>query len=206
VREILAAWVPPGLFRVASCRFYLAFPLYDDENHEATPTVFSVSFRRRGRRHLFPRMPFDEKSFIPDYSMNRRKAREYVLQILFQAEFAGTGCKVLPPDDFWSDKDGKGRDDLKGFANELARGTMENIGEIDRVIQKAAEHWDVRRMAAVDRNILRFAVYEILYRKDIPSAVTMNEALEIAKKYSSLESVPFINGLLDKIARDAGKK
>ncbi|HUJ90817.1 MAG TPA: transcription antitermination factor NusB, partial [Syntrophorhabdales bacterium] len=74
------------------------------------------------------------------------------------------------------------------------------------VIQEAAEHWDVRRMAAVDRNILRSAVYEILYRNDIPSAVTMNEALEIAKKYSSLESVPFINGLLDKIARDSGKK
>jgi N utilization substance protein B len=152
------------------------------------------------------RMPCAGKSSIADDSMNRRKAREYALQILFQAEFAGKGCQVLPPDDFWSDKDQKERDDLKGFANELARGTMENIGEIDRVIQEAAEHWDVRRMAAVDRNILRFAVYEILYRKDIPSAVTMNEALEIAKKYSSLESVPFINGLLDKIARDAGKK
>ena len=138
--------------------------------------------------------------------MNRRKAREYALQILFQREFAGTVRDVLPPDDFWSDKDRGERDVLKGFAEELVRGTIENIGEIDRAIQEAAEHWDVKRMAAVDRNILRFAVYEILYRKDIPSAVTMNEALEIAKKYSSLESAPFINGLLDKIARDAGKK
>jgi transcription antitermination protein NusB len=151
-------------------------------------------------------MPFYEKSSIPDHSMNRRKAREYALQKLFQREFAGTAYDVLPPDDFWSDKDQKERDDLKGFAEELFKGTIENIGEIDRVIQEAAEHWDVQRMAAVDRNILRFAVYEILYRKDIPSAVTMNEALEIAKKYSSLESAPFINGLLDKIARDAGKK
>jgi N utilization substance protein B len=138
--------------------------------------------------------------------MNRRKAREYALQMLFQAEFAGTGREVFPQDDFWSDKDLKGKGDLREFADGLARGTMENIKEIDRVIQEAAEHWDVKRMAAVDRNILRFSVYEILYRKDIPSAVTMNEALEIAKKYSSLESVPFINGLLDKIARDIGKK
>lgn len=138
--------------------------------------------------------------------MNRRKAREYALQILFQAEFAGTGREVLPPDDFWSGKDRKEKDELKEFADDLVKGTMENIKEIDRVIQEAAEHWDMKRMAAVDRNILRFAVYEILYRKDIPPAVTMNEALEIAKKYSSLESVPFINGLLDKIARDIGKK
>ena len=138
--------------------------------------------------------------------MNRRKAREYALQILFQAEFAGTDREVAPPDDFWSAKDRKEKDDLKKFADDLVRGTIENIQEIDRVIQEAAEHWDVKRMAAVDRNILRFAVYEILYRNDIPSAVTMNEALEIAKKYSSLESVPFINGLLDKIARDVGKK
>ena len=73
------------------------------------------------------------------------------------------------------------------------------------MVQEAAEHWDLHRMAAVDRNILRFAVYEILYRPDIPSAVTINEALEIAKKYSSLESVPFINGLLDRIARNCAK-
>ena len=138
--------------------------------------------------------------------MNRRKAREYALQILFQAEFAGTGREVSSPDDFWADKDRKEKDDLREFADDLVRGTIENIQEIDRVIQAAAEHWDVRRMAAVDRNILRSAVYEILYRNDIPSAVTMNEALEIAKKYSSLESVAFINGLLDKIARDSGKK
>lgn len=157
-------------------------------------------------RRLFSGIPFDGQSLIPDCPMNRRKAREYALQMLFQAEFAGKGRQVPLPDDFWSGKDREESDDLKGFANELARGTVENLGEIDRVIQEAAEHWDVRRMAAVDRNILRFAVYEILYRKDIPSAVTMNEALEIAKKYSSLESVPFINGLLDKIARDAGKK
>ncbi len=86
------------------------------------------------------------------------------------------------------------------------QGTIDNMEEIDRVIKEAAEHWEMERMAAVDRNILRFAVYEILYRSDIPSAVTINEALEIAKKYSSLESAPFINGLLDRIAKDKKKQ
>ncbi len=135
--------------------------------------------------------------------MNRRKAREYVLQMLFQSEFAGKGHEFIPPDDFWPDKEDN--QDLKKFADDLYKGTMENLEKIDMVIQETAENWDVKRMAAVDRNILRFTVYEILYRKDIPSAVTINEALEIAKKYSSLESVPFINGLLDRIARDSGK-
>ncbi len=132
--------------------------------------------------------------------MNRRKAREYALQMLFQAEFAGRADGATLED--ISEKETSDRK----FAEELFRGTIEHVPEIDKVIQEAAEHWDLRRMAAVDRNILRFAVFEILFRKDIPNAVTINEALEIAKKYSSLESVPFINGLLDKIAHEFGKR
>ncbi|MEW6109245.1 MAG: transcription antitermination factor NusB [Nitrospirota bacterium] len=135
--------------------------------------------------------------------MNRRKAREYALQILFQLDFTGGKPGSGYSENFWSGK--KENEDLKRFTGEIVRGTIENLKEIDSVIQKAAEHWKVERMAAVDRNILRFAVYEILYRKDIPTAVTINEALEIAKKYSSSEAAPFINGLLDRIARDIGK-
>lgn len=135
--------------------------------------------------------------------MNRRKAREYALQILFQRDFTQGKPEIEPKHDFWADKEAK--KDIKEFAENIVNGTIENLSEIDSAIQKAAEHWDMKRMAAVDRNILRFAAYEILCRKDIPSAVTINEALEIAKKYSSSESVPFINGLLDKIARNAGK-
>lgn len=122
--------------------------------------------------------------------------------MLFQQEF-NREREFIPPQDIWPDKEEK--KELLSFAEELVRGTTGHLEEIDRVIQDAAENWDVKRMAAVDRNILRFAVYEILYRLDIPPAVTINEALEIAKKYSSMESVPFINGLLDKIARDKGK-
>ena len=133
--------------------------------------------------------------------MNRRKAREYVLQMLFQREFSGGKEECRVPDDFWQYKEEAG--DAGGFAERIVKGTLEHMEEIDGVIQRAAEHWDVKRMAAVDRNILRFAVYEILYATDIPPAVTINEALEIAKKYSSLESASFINGLLDKIAGES---
>jgi len=135
--------------------------------------------------------------------MNRRKSREYALQILFQRDFTQGTPEVESKQDFWADK--KEKQEIKEFAETIVSGTIENLSEIDSTIQKAAEHWDMKRMAAVDRNILRSAVYEILYRKDIPTAVTINEALEIAKKYSSAEAAPFINGLLDKIARDTGK-
>jgi transcription antitermination factor NusB len=135
--------------------------------------------------------------------MNRRRAREYALQMLFQSEFAGKDREETVPEDAVPGKSDK--EELKHFATEIYRGTLQHLEEIDRVIQEAAENWDLHRMAAVDRNILRFAVYEILYRADIPPAVTINEALEIAKKYSSLESVPFINGLLDKVAKVRAK-
>ncbi len=135
--------------------------------------------------------------------MNRRKAREYALQMLFQAEFAGKETGITYPEDFLPMA--KEKEEMKKFVQELVTGTIRNVEEINTVIQGAAENWDLNRMAAVDRNILRLAIYEILYRDDIPSAVTINEALEIAKKYSSLESVPFINGLLDKVARDRCK-
>lgn len=136
--------------------------------------------------------------------MNRRRAREYALQLLFQHEFSGDKKEWQSPDGFWSGAEASG--EAGKFAECLVRGTLERIEEIDGVIQQAAEHWDMKRMAAVDRNILRFAVYEILYVNDIPPAVTINEALEIAKKYSSLESASFINGLLDKIAKEKKKQ
>jgi len=136
--------------------------------------------------------------------MNRRKAREFALQMLFQREYTRQGmAPPETPDDFWSDKDEAKAS--REFAEAVFRGTVEHMEDIDRVIKEAAANWDLKRMAAVDRNILRFAVFEILYRPDIPPAVTINESLEIAKKYSSMESVAFINGLLDKIAHDCGK-
>jgi len=135
--------------------------------------------------------------------MRRRKAREYALQLLFQLDFTGTSYTFQARDDFWSDKNESG--EVRDFAEGLVKGTVEHIEEIDKLIEKVTENWAMKRMAAVDRNILRFAAYEIFFRKDIPSAVTINEALEIAKKYSSSESASFLNGVLDKLAQEAGK-
>jgi transcription antitermination factor NusB len=135
--------------------------------------------------------------------MRRRRAREYALQILFQIDFKGREVSGNDFDDFWLDKNETG--DVKKFAEEIVRGTIKSLDEIDSWIEKVAENWVLRRMAAVDRNILRLAAYEILYRKDIPPAVTINEAIEIAKKFSSSESAPFINGILDRLAKEVGK-
>lgn len=135
--------------------------------------------------------------------MKRRKAREYALQLLFQSDITEKGIDDVALKDFWSDK--KEREDVRLFTERLVKGTLEKIKEIDKNLSYIAENWDISRMAAVDRNILRFASYEILYMDDIPSAVTINEAIEIAKKYSSKESASFLNGILDKLAKQVGK-
>lgn len=135
--------------------------------------------------------------------MKRRKAREYALQMLFQIDFTETKLRRKDLEEFWSDK--KESRDVKEFAEDLVKGTLDRLNEIDMLIEKVTENWLLKRMAAVDRNILRFAAYEILYRKDIPSAVTINEAIEIAKKYSTTEAAPFLNGVLDRLAKEVGK-
>jgi N utilization substance protein B len=136
--------------------------------------------------------------------MNRRDAREMALQMLFQHEFTGERSNFPAFEELkTSEKDQR---EIKGFADELFNGALMHLEEIDSLIGKAAERWKMERMASVDRNIMRFAVFEILYRTDIPAAVTINEAIEIAKKYSTAEAASFINGLLDKIAGDCGKK
>jgi transcription antitermination protein NusB len=135
--------------------------------------------------------------------MKRRKAREYALQMLFQLDFTKRTYDEKTFEEFWSGKNE--RIDVKEFAVNLVRGTLQNLEKIDAMIEMVTENWLLKRMAAVDRNILRFAAYEILYRKDIPSAVTINEALEIAKKYSSTEAASFLNGVLDRIAKEADK-
>jgi len=132
--------------------------------------------------------------------MQRRKAREYALQILFRLDFTEKVIDSKDLEEFWSDK--KAPDDVKKFAEELVRGTLNKLYDIDTMIEKVTENWILQRMAAVDRNILRFAAYELFYRKDIPTAVTINEAIEIAKKFSSIESAPFINGVLDKLSKE----
>jgi N utilization substance protein B len=90
----------------------------------------------------------------------------------------------------------------RDFSNNLALGAISHLDEIDGLIKKRAENWRIQRMAVVDRNILRLAIYEFLYESDTPKTVVINEALEIARRFSTFEATQFINGILDAIKRD----
>ena len=135
--------------------------------------------------------------------MSRRRAREYALQILFQIDLTGSELNQELKDDFWEGS--KEDDDVKEFTESIVRGTTENIASLDDVIRKAAENWQLERMAVIDKNILRIAAYELIYMPDIPPSVTINEAIEISKKYSTEESASFINGILDRISKMPGR-
>jgi len=130
----------------------------------------------------------------------RRKSRELVLQMLFQADMG-----KQPPDDvrktFWNERSSVGAD-VQGFAEDLFQVANDHSSDIDALIESHAEHWRMERMSAVDRNILRAAVAELVGFPTTPRAVIINEALEIARKFSSPESVQFINGVLDSVGRD----
>ena len=132
---------------------------------------------------------------------SRRKSRECALQMLFAADVAET-----PPDDvvrsYWAELGEPDLDETaRAFATRLATGTLSNLELLDERIRSRAEHWRISRMAVVDRNILRLAVYEFLY-EPTPRTVAINEALEIARRFSTYEATQFINGILDAIKRD----
>jgi transcription antitermination protein NusB len=93
-------------------------------------------------------------------------------------------------------------EDVREFANNLVAGAVSHLTEIDERIRLRTEHWRIPRMAVVDRNLLRLAVYEFLYQPDTPKTVAINEALEIARRFSTHEATQFINGILDAIKRD----
>ncbi len=133
----------------------------------------------------------------------RRKSRELALQMLFQADMG----KQRPEEvrcNFWSGRGDVGAE-VQGFAEDLFRVASDRAAEINGLIEQHAEHWRMERMAAVDRNLLRAAVAELLGFPDTPRAVVINEALEIARKFSSPESVQFINGVLDSVGRGLEK-
>ena len=135
----------------------------------------------------------------------RRKARESALQMLFAADVAKTSDTVLTRN-FWNELGEPSLDDdTREFANRLAVGTLHELETIDERIRTRAEHWRIERMAIVDRNVLRLAVYEFLFT-DTPHTVVINEALEIARRFSTFEATQFINGILDAIKHDLEKK
>ena len=132
---------------------------------------------------------------------SRRKARECALQMLFAADVAGTRGDQLART-FWSElSDGDLESGAQEFATRLAMGALAHLDEVDQRIRSRAEHWRISRMALVDRNLLRLAVYEFLH-EPTPRTVTINEALEIARRFSTYEATQFINGILDAIKRD----
>lgn len=132
----------------------------------------------------------------------RRKAREIVLQALYEAEFSDKSLEDIFGEQIARRDPGP---ETAEHARKLFFTTMENLGELDERIESSLENWDMKRVALVDKNILRFALAEILYFDDIPSKVIINEAIEIAHRYSSFDAGRFINGLLDRFTREYRK-
>lgn len=131
---------------------------------------------------------------------NRRKGRELALQALYQIEMTGdpSGAAV---DLFLQHFEGNAK--AKEFARRLVSGTVSQRAEIDRLIAQATEHWKIERLAKVDFVLLRMAAYELVFCADIPTSVTLDEAIEIAKRFGSEDSAGFINGVLDHVARSS---
>ena len=130
----------------------------------------------------------------------RRKSRELALQMLIQADLGQQPIEEVRKT-FWQGR-GEVAPEVKGFAEDIFRVARDRAPEIDKLIENHAENWRMDRMAAVDRNLMRAAVAELLGFPKTPRAVIINEAIEIARKFSSPESVQFINGVLDSIGKE----
>jgi transcription antitermination protein NusB len=125
----------------------------------------------------------------------RRHARERALQILFQWDIHGNTEQWL--DEYWVQH--PAASDVREFADRLAQGAMAHAAELDAMIGRHATNWTVDRMPIVDRNILRAALYELLWMPEVPAKVTMNESIELAKQFADEEAGRFINGIMDSI-------
>ena len=134
-------------------------------------------------------------------SSTRHKAREAALQMLFAADLYLHDPQRLT-DDYWNELGDTAIDTrTREFSDKLVHGALKELSTIDDRIRTRAEHWRIERMAIVDRNVLRLAVYEFLF-EDTPHTVIINEALEIARRFSTFEATQFINGILDAIKHD----
>jgi N utilization substance protein B len=130
---------------------------------------------------------------------NRHKAREFTLQILYQHDMVDTPVEEAI-ELFW--RDIQAPREVYDFSNRLVYGVLAHRDEIDKLLARYSENWSLERMNGVDRNVLRIAAYEILCCDEIPKNVTINEAVEIGKRFGTEDSGAFINGIIDKIARD----
>lgn len=129
---------------------------------------------------------------------SRRLARECALQILYQLDMSNASvCEVMLH--YWDENPSD--DETQGFAKSLVEGVLSEKENIDKILSEHSTNWKLSRMASVDKNVLRMATFELIHLRDIPVKVTINEAVEIAKRYGTLESGAFVNGVLDNIAR-----
>lgn len=130
---------------------------------------------------------------------NRRKSREAALQALYQIDLSKAEPKKAL-EQYW--KNNPDTEGIQDFANLLVQGVTSHLTELDQLIEKHSTHWKLSRMACVDRNILRISAYELIYCKDIPASVSLNEAIEIGKKFGTEDSSAFINGILDNLSKE----
>lgn len=128
----------------------------------------------------------------------RRKSRELALQLLYQNDLAGTPAEEMFR---MTEEFVLARPEVQEYASRLVLGTLAHRDALDSKLSERSEHWRLGRMPAVDRNLLRLALYELIYEEDTPDAVVIDEAVEIAKKFSTPSSGPFVNGVLDGIRR-----
>jgi len=135
---------------------------------------------------------------------SRSQCREWALQFLYQAEFAGSRSRE-DLERFWGHFHPEGPG-LPAYLRELAGGVASHQEELDALIVRYSEHWRLERMTVVDRNLLRLAIYELLYQLQIPPKVVINEAVEMAKRYGSEASGAFVNGILDRIREAVGRE
>ncbi|MGI6449551.1 MAG: transcription antitermination factor NusB [Desulfitobacteriia bacterium] len=136
--------------------------------------------------------------------MSRRMARETALQVLYQIDITGEKNDLPAIIGKWAEEFVVSRKYVE-FAQQLVQGTLEKKEEIDIKIAQTAHEWSIERMSIVDRNLMRLAIYEMLYCPETPQRVTLNEAIEIAKRFGGEDSARFINGILDKLM-DAAEK
>ena len=133
----------------------------------------------------------------------RRRSRELALQVLYQLDITKQDAirAIAQSRDHFSEKE-----ERDGFAERIVLGVLEHGQEIDRLIEQYSENWRLDRMSMIDRNILRMALFELLYCEDIPPKVTLDEAIELGKRYGSEDSGSFINGILDRIQNEVVRK
>ena len=137
--------------------------------------------------------------------MRRRTlARSFALQVLYQMDITGDSYEACF-ENFWLDAKNPVDEEIKKFTVELVKGVTQNMEAIDKKIIEFATNWKIKRMSVVDRNVLRLSCYELIFRSDIPPKVSINEAVELAKKFSGPEAGKFVNGILDKIRSEKGE-